>query len=129
MPLQFPESLLWATSAWSELARVMPPPHNHGQPEPDPLSFFNPLPDTVLPVITAPELISMKIPFIPVPVDVVADDFRVGGVQVGPEALARVVVDARVLHRRVVGGPLHPAALIPAAGVARRCSLSSVKLL
>ena len=29
-----------ATTAWPELARVMPPPHNHGQPEPSPLSFL-----------------------------------------------------------------------------------------
>src|SRR5258708_37371408 len=40
----------------------MPPPHNHGQPEPDPLPFLNPFRATVFPVTTAPELISTKIP-------------------------------------------------------------------
>ena len=62
MPLQFPDEHVVATSAWPELASVIPPPHNHGQPEPSPLSFFNPFPDTVFPVTTAPELISMKMP-------------------------------------------------------------------
>src|SRR5205085_4403630 len=52
---------------------------------------------------------------VPVVGDASVGDRGSRGVQVGPQALARVVVHVAVLHRDVPRRPLHAAALIAAA--------------